>query len=309
MYFSKMNLLLLASGKLALPAFYQFAQTGMIKVLCIPEKEFEGKSDFLEICSFAHIEVIQVNKQNVNERLQKVSNVDAAITLSFSFILNSTTLNTLHKKWFNIHFGQLPKYAGPQPVFWHLVNGEKQCVITAHQMTTKVDAGPVILETPIPLQSKDTFIMTENKLAEAAINVMNLLIQRIQSNKITGTIPAPQNKVLSIPTYQDVCIQWYSRNAKQILSLIRACNPWNKGAITYYGNTMVKITEAQVIPNQSATKPAGEITIGNDKLCVFTIDHKCIEVTVIYTDLGFMSGTRFLEVYGNQISKFSVNPY
>jgi methionyl-tRNA formyltransferase len=58
-------------------------------------------------------------------------------------------LSSVPKGILNIHFGRLPQYRGPSPVFWQLKNGEAQLGLTIHQLTNKLDSGAVAWEQTI----------------------------------------------------------------------------------------------------------------------------------------------------------------
>jgi methionyl-tRNA formyltransferase len=51
----------------------------------------------------------------------------------------------------NLHCGKLPEYRGAPPGFWELYNGEPQVGVTVHRVTAKLDEGPIVLQTLLPL--------------------------------------------------------------------------------------------------------------------------------------------------------------
>ncbi len=59
----------------------------------------------------------------------------------------------------NIHPSLLPSYKGPTPTNWMIHNKEKNCGITAHILTNKVDEGDIIFQKKFPLKFK-----TDNQL-------------------------------------------------------------------------------------------------------------------------------------------------
>jgi methionyl-tRNA formyltransferase len=44
----------------------------------------------------------------------------------------------------NIHNAPLPRYRGVSPINWALKNGERKHGVTIHEITTEVDAGPIV---------------------------------------------------------------------------------------------------------------------------------------------------------------------
>ncbi|MFH1691086.1 MAG: formyltransferase family protein [Candidatus Omnitrophota bacterium] len=57
----------------------------------------------------------------------------------------------------NKHAGMLPKYRGIYPVFWAMMNDEKQIGITIHFMNEAIDGGDIILQEALDISKKDTF--------------------------------------------------------------------------------------------------------------------------------------------------------
>jgi len=51
----------------------------------------------------------------------------------------------------NLHTGKVPAYRGAAPVFWELLNGEKEVGITIHRVEAAVDAGEIVLQEVFPL--------------------------------------------------------------------------------------------------------------------------------------------------------------
>ncbi|HZC81687.1 MAG TPA: formyltransferase family protein, partial [Nitrospiraceae bacterium] len=70
-------------------------------------------------------------------------NVDLIVSSIFPQILKAAILRTPRLGAINCHPSLLPRYAGPQPEFWMLKNGESLVGITVHLMTEGIDAGDI----------------------------------------------------------------------------------------------------------------------------------------------------------------------
>ena len=68
---------------------------------------------------------------------------DLLISLSWRAVVDERCLSKF-RHTINIHRGELPRYAGAEPVRRALEAGEKRVAITAHRMVAEVDAGPEI---------------------------------------------------------------------------------------------------------------------------------------------------------------------
>ncbi len=69
---------------------------------------------------------------------------DLLIVLSWKYIISINALNRVNIAAINLHRGELPKYAGLNPVKRALEAGERRVAITAHKMIEKVDMGEEI---------------------------------------------------------------------------------------------------------------------------------------------------------------------
>ena len=60
------------------------------------------------------------------------------------------------RKCFNFHPGILPHYRGAGAFSWCIINGEKQCGITLHELDVDIDTGPIIAIRRFAIEAWDT---------------------------------------------------------------------------------------------------------------------------------------------------------
>src|SRR5215210_2406148 len=51
----------------------------------------------------------------------------------------------------NTHPAPLPRYRGPNPIFWQILNGEPEIGLTIHRMDTEFDTGPILAQATMPV--------------------------------------------------------------------------------------------------------------------------------------------------------------
>ncbi|WP_273875924.1 formyltransferase family protein, partial [Serratia marcescens] len=56
------------------------------------------------------------------------------------------------KLLWNLHPGDLPRYRGVMTLFRAMMNGDKDCAVTLHEMDEHWDAGPVLARLPAELR-------------------------------------------------------------------------------------------------------------------------------------------------------------
>lgn len=96
---------------------------------------------------------------------------DMIIVISYGVILRDNVLNAA--PCLNIHPSSLPKYRGPSPIKTAILNGDKDMDVCLMKMTPELDAGDVLLRKNISIGENDTNSDVENKVAVAAIEILN----------------------------------------------------------------------------------------------------------------------------------------
>ena len=91
------------------------------------------------------IGVVSADKKpdNLKELLKRT---DIAIVGSYGKIIPSSLLALPRLGFLNIHPSLLPKYRGPSPVPYTLLNDEKETGVTIIKMDEQVDHGPIVAQ-------------------------------------------------------------------------------------------------------------------------------------------------------------------
>lgn len=111
-------------------------------------------------------------------------------TLKIDYLFNSGTPNKIKveiinsvKGIVNIHPGILPDYRGSTCVEWSLYNNDP-VGITAHLMSERYDAGPIILKKFIKLNNAEKYEDIRIKVYQECINLSKNIIKILISHKI-----------------------------------------------------------------------------------------------------------------------------
>lgn len=94
--------------------------------------------------------------------LQTGDAFDFLITVSWRFLIPKYVFEKARIAAINVHRGKLPKYAGAEPIKRALANGEKDIVLTVHELTEKIDEGRVLVEKEYPVNFDNTKTIEEN---------------------------------------------------------------------------------------------------------------------------------------------------
>lgn len=137
----------------------------------------------------------------------KNSQIDLIISVACSQVFKKELLDIPKKTYINYHTSLLPKYRGRQPLFWALLNKEKQVGISIHEIDEKLDNGPIIVQRKVIIDNKDTLhslylktIKIGPKLLLDAINkIGNDFSDRIKNDSKKATyynFPAKEDAII-----------------------------------------------------------------------------------------------------------------
>ena len=290
------SIILLCSSRLALPAMRDLAFYQMLKAVVIPASNDEIAEQAAVMLAGSGIMIERVEPADhtrvVTALIEKLQ-INLALVISYPHKIPAALFSLPAKGFYNIHPGPLPAYRGADPVFYQILNREKQAGAALHALDEGFDTGPVFMQEMIPLLPTDTYGMVTGKLSLVAARLVTTLI------KVLGfgvAVPLrQQNNSLSQyykkPGQQDIIINWQQMDAEQIAALVRACNPWNKGAVTSMNGQVLRLLDALPLAQVAANPQILPGTIagtGPDGITVANRDGGALQVKMIYTDEGFL---------------------
>jgi len=209
-----------------------------------------------------------VKNENFVEQIRHI-HPDFLVVIAFGHILTEKILQVPKIGAINVHASLLPKYRGPAPIQWAIINGERQTGVTTMLMDQGLDTGDILLTREEPIFAEDTSADLHDRLA---LRSADLLIETLAGYASKKIIPTPQDH--SQATYapllkkEDGHIDW-QKPANELESFIRGITPW-PGAFTYHDQNRLKVLKAARVL-ESTPHPAGTILQGfADELRVAT---------------------------------------
>lgn len=159
------------------------------------------KEDSLtELCRKKNIEFrTEFNWEFVIEKLRE-NRPCILLTATFHRIIPPEVINQSHLS-FNIHPSLLPKYRGPDPITWVLVNNEKETGVTAHFLTNTPDAGGILVQKKIEILPNETKNSLVERLYLLSGGVVDELVEKILSDDLRF-IPQNDSLASSYPKYE-----------------------------------------------------------------------------------------------------------
>ena len=168
---------------------------------------------------------------------------DILIVVAYGHILPKDILAIPETGAINLHASLLPKYRGPAPIQWAIINGEKETGVTTMLMDDGLDTGDILLSSKEQITAVDTSATLHDRLAVLGADLLIETLKAFENNDVN---PIVQNHAHA--TYapllkkSDGRIVW-EKTAEYIASFIRGVTPW-PGAFTFHNNKRLKIYSA-----------------------------------------------------------------
>jgi phosphoribosylglycinamide formyltransferase-1 len=109
----------------------------------------------------------------------RARNVDLACLAGFMRLLGATFVSAFPDRILNIHPALLPSFPGLHAQRQAVEHGVKISGATVHFVTTDLDAGPIILQAPVPVLDTDTEDALSARILEAEHRIYPEAIQKI----------------------------------------------------------------------------------------------------------------------------------
>jgi len=154
----------------------------------------------------------------------------------------------------NTHPALLPRYRGPDPLFWQVMNGEPEVGLTVHRMDAEFDEGPILAQGSAPVGPDEEIEEVVEKLpALAGTLVVQGLMAAIAGEKGTPQ-PTEGASYARLRTEADRVLDW-SRTARQLHNQVRA---WGaQGAFADIDGQRWLVRHSRVIEENNPAK--GEV--------------------------------------------------
>lgn len=297
-----LGIVVFADSILAQPVFEALLHDGWVAGLCTSRRKAMGANlrHFAKLAGVPIFETSRADLEDDNfENRLRASQPDVLLTFSFPYRLPPKILRVPRLGAFNIHGGKLPEYRGPQPVFWEILNREKEGAATLHRMTEEFDRGALIASQTIPISPDDTYGLHSIRLAFAAVDLASVLLGGLlQYGENIPSLPQDENraKFQPRPAQTDLVIRWEEQSGEQIRALVKACNPWHQGAFASIRGINLRLTDVTLIADggDAGQMPGTILAADTEKgIKVNCRDGSALQLDVVSMDEGILPGKAF----------------
>lgn len=250
-----------------------------------------------------NIPLYQFEKLNRDGEILKTYNPDLFITASYGQIIKQNILSIPKFCTINVHASLLPKYRGPAPIQWAIMNGEKKTGITIMKTDIGCDTGDIYFEKELEILDADTATSVFNKLATLGVECINEFLDNFEYYK-DRHFPQDEASATYLPMIkkEDYLLN-FDQNAKALCDKIRAL----ENCYFIYKGIRYKVLFS--VTSNLAGLPGEILTCdGKNGLIIGTKD-KAIEVLTIQPEgkqkmsaLSYMNSNKFTK--GDIIENF-----
>lgn len=192
---------------------------------------------------------------------------DFFVVASYGKLIPSSWLTIPQVAAWNVHPSLLPKYRGAAPLPWQIINDEKETGVTLALVTKELDAGDIVHQVRVPLESQDTTESLTRRLAELSPKALEEAFSKLQEGRLvlTPQKESDSNYARKL-TKEDGCLN-LEEEAPILERKIRAFHPW-PGTFIGYGKEPLRIVEAAVDSIAGVEAGAGTLLGANGKGCL-----------------------------------------
>lgn len=192
---------------------------------------------------------------------------DLLVTVAYGRILPPELLEAPRIMALNLHFSLLPALRGAAPYNWALIRGLAETGVTTIEMVPQLDAGPILLQRPTPIGSRETAADLAARLSRLGAELLVETLDRLEKGSLT---PVPQDESLvSLAPPLRPEDGWLdpSRPAGEAYDRARGVTPW-PGPSLAYGGKRLKVFELDFDRDRPAGEPGAVVALGDRGLKV-----------------------------------------
>jgi len=201
--------------------------------------------------------------ENVNEyeflRELRALSPDVIVVVAYGQKLSNDILSL--PRWYcvNIHPSLLPRFRGPEPVARTILRGETVSGVCVVKVVEKMDAGPILGVTRVPVPPEATTPEFEDQLALVGADLLLEVLGNIQNQAVIELLQNERDATYA-PKFEknDGRIDW-RKPAPRVKDFVRALQPF-PGAFTFQNRGRLAVWKVEAVRGPRSNQRPGTIT-------------------------------------------------
>ena len=180
----------------------------------------------------------------------------------------------------NFHDALLPRDAGVHASTWAVLNGARRHGVTWHVMTTEVDGGDILKQSPVTVEATDTSYTVNVKCMQAGISSFAELVDELAGQRATRIVQDRGLRTYHARTTRPpgaLTLSW-RHSAQEIDAAVRAtdfgAHPNEFGTVKLrHGTAFVIVRESELCAEPSTAAPGTVVSMSPADVTVATVSH------------------------------------
>ncbi len=190
-----------------------------MKLLPSPVKEYAIENNF----KLYQPEKVRGNEEFIQE--VKEMNPDVICVVAYGKILPKELLEIPKLGCINVHPSMLPKYRGPAPIQWAVLNGDTKTGVTTMYMDEELDSGDIILQEEIEISETQTTGEIWDILSQKGAKLLEKTLELVENKTAPRIKQGNDFTIAPMLEKSNSKIDWENETAVQIKNLVRGLNP------------------------------------------------------------------------------------
>lgn len=225
---------------------------------------------------------------------------DLYITIAYGKIIPADILSLPSLGCINVHASLLPKYRGPAPVWWAVINGDTVTGITTMYTDEGIDTGDMLIKKEIPIGYDTTAGELSDSLSILGAKALLQTLDKLFAGTLIRTKQAEKEASYAPLIKKELGhINWYMQ-AAGIRNLIRGLDPW-PGAYSYYQETRMRIVKADIAKKNEGLIPGTIADVTKEGIFVAAKDFHVRIEKIQMPDKRIMTVAEYIN--GNEIKR------
>lgn len=223
-----------------------------MKLIPSPVKEYAIEKNF----TIYQPEKIRKNEEFINKI--KELEPDVICVVAYGKILPNEILKIPKYGCVNIHPSLLPKYRGPAPIQWAILNGDKKTGVSIMYLDEGMDTGDIILQENIEIGENETTGELWNRVSNIGAKLIVKVLSQIESGTAKRIKQEGEVSIAPMIEKEISKINWEKQTSAQICNLVRGLNPI-MGAYSILDGKKIKFWRVQNMQTDEVVKDFPEL--------------------------------------------------